>query len=169
MAKKTAKIKQGIFLDIGCGINCQTGFVGMDKRKLPGVQIVHDAERFPWPLDDGSCEVIAASHLIEHIKPWLQIDFMNECWRILKPGGVLMISTPYATSFGFQQDPTHCTSWNEATPRYFAPEPGNILYPIYEPKPWKIEKLFYDKKRNMEVAFRKILTAETEGETNGGK
>jgi len=165
--KKAAKVKQGIFLDVGCGNNCQPGYVGMDKRPLEKVQIVHDAELFPWPLDPDSCEVIMLSHLIEHIKPWLQIDFMNECWRVLKMGGVLMIATPHGLSFGYTQDPTHCSPWNEATPQYFTP--GAMLYEIYRPKPWKLEKISYDKKRNLEVAFRKITETQSEGVENDKK
>ena len=34
-----------IRLDVGCGSNKQHGYVGMDIRKIKGVDIVHDAER----------------------------------------------------------------------------------------------------------------------------
>lgn len=148
------KVEQKIMLDVGCGFNCQPGFVGMDRRKVDGVQIVHDAEVTPWPLDDGSCSVILMSHLIEHIKPWFQIDVIDECWRVLEMGGQLVIAVPYATSFGYYQDPTHCTPWNEATPTYFAP--GNPLYEVYRPKPWSIEKLYWEIHGNMEIVMRKI-------------
>ena len=110
MAKKK-KLKQKIMLDVGCGFNKTHGYIGMDKRKVDGVDIVHDAEKVPWPLDSDACSIIAMSHLIEHIKPWYQIDVINECWRILEPGGLLLIATPYATSFGYSQDPTHCSPW----------------------------------------------------------
>src|SRR2546421_152960 len=40
------------------------------------------------------------------------LRFMDECWRIMKPGGQLMITTPYAGSFGFWQDPTHINGCN---------------------------------------------------------
>ncbi len=42
MASNTKKLKNkaGILLDIGCGGNKQKGFVGMDKRKLKGVDII---------------------------------------------------------------------------------------------------------------------------------
>jgi len=120
---------------------------------VPGVDIVHDIEIFPWPLEDESCALIAMSHLVEHIKPWLQLDLMNECWRVLEPNGVIMISTPYATSFGYNQDPTHCCPWNEATPDYFDPE--KPLYNIYKPKPWKIEHLSWVIIGNLELVMRK--------------
>lgn len=134
-------VKPKLMLDIGCGSNCQKGFVGVDKRKLHGVDIVHDVEVFPWPIEDDSAEVIMCSHIVEHIKPWFQIDFINECWRVLKPGGHLLISTPYGGSYRYNQDPTHCSPWNEATVAYFVK--GTPLYDVYRPKPWKAHTVNY--------------------------
>ena len=62
MAKKRiAKVSQKIMLDIGCGGNKQRGFTGMDKRKLEGVDIVHDVEKIPYPLKANSCAVVTMS------------------------------------------------------------------------------------------------------------
>jgi predicted SAM-dependent methyltransferase len=147
--------KQGIRLDIGCGRNKQVGFIGVDKRDVEGVDVVHDIEVFPWPIPDGCCSVIMMSHVVEHIKPWLQLDMMNELWRVMEVDGLLMIATPYATSFGYYQDPTHCSPWNEATPFYFVK--GHNLYEIYTPKPWKLDReVSWQYQANMEVCFRKL-------------
>lgn len=59
----------GIRLDIGCGGNKQEGFVGIDARNLPGVDIVHNVLKFPWPLESETVLVAVASHLLEHILP----------------------------------------------------------------------------------------------------
>lgn len=156
MAKKTLKLSQKIMLDVGCGFNKQAGYIGMDKRQVDNVDIVHDAEIFPWPLENDSCAVILMSHLIEHIKPWLRIDLLNECWRIMEHDGLLLIVTPHALSFGMSQDPTHIApGWNEATPAYFDPEHSSGLYTIYKPKPWKIVRLVYNTRGNIELAMRK--------------
>ena len=152
---KLAKHK-GIRLDIGCGANKQKGFIGMDKRKLPGVDLVHDLEKFPYPLPNTVCQIIVASHIVEHIKPWLMIDFMNELWRISKVGGQLAIAMPYGVSHGFVQDPTHCNACNETTFQYFCP--AYPLYQIYQPKPWAMVKGFptWQANGNMEVLMEKI-------------
>ena len=149
---------QKMLLDVGCGGNKQHGFVGMDRRKLDGVDIVHDVIDFPWPIKDDACCTVLLSHLIEHIAPDMHIDLMNEIWRILEPNGLLIISTPYPNSFGWHQDPTHCASWNEATPYYFVP--GNALYNVYKPKTWKIEQLTFDMRTTLEVAMRKDVNGE---------
>ena len=65
--RRVLRVNAAIRLDLGCGANKQPGFVGMDIRALPGVDIVHDVEDIPWPLPDGCCMAIMASHLVEHI------------------------------------------------------------------------------------------------------
>jgi predicted SAM-dependent methyltransferase len=143
-----------MLLDIGCGNNKQEGFTGMDKRDLPGVDIVHDLEVFPWPIETASYATVTGSHIFEHIKPWLVIDFMNEIHRILIPMGQLALSMPYGWSKGYIQDPTHCNPANEVTWQYF--DPDYELYKIYEPKKWKIDKGFpqYQANGNLEVLLK---------------
>lgn len=151
-------------LDIACGANKQEGFSGIDIRPLEGVDIVHDLEEFPWPIPDSTVSIAVASHYIEHIKPWLSIDFMNEVWRILEVGGTFAAVTPYPGSRGYWQDPTHCNGWNEATFQYFDPE--YPLYTIYKPRPWKIKEGFpvWQTQGNIEVIMEKIERKEVEDE-----
>ena len=147
-------LKGKILLDVGCGKNVQPGYIGMDKRKLPGVDIVHDIENIPWPFEDGIVSLVLMSHIVEHIKPWLMIDVIDEAWRILEKNGLLFISTPYGGGFRYYQDPTHCCPWNEATVEYFIP--GCPLYEVYEPKPWQMEKRIWVVDADLEIAMRKI-------------
>ena len=147
-------MKQKIFLDVGCGANKQHGFVGMDRRQVDGVDIVHDATVLPWPVENESCATVLMSHVIEHMPPYLHLEIVNEVWRILEDDGLFIVSTPYPNSFGWHQDPTHCASWNEATPYYFVP--GNDLYKVYRPLPWRIEMINFDIRTTLEVALRKV-------------
>ena len=161
--KKIMEKNSGILLDIGAGENKQPGFIGMDKRSLPGVDMVHDLETFPYPLPDECCLTIIGSHIIEHLSPKITIDFFNELWRIMKPNGQLALSTPYAGSPGYWQDPTHCNGFSEITFLYFDPK-SPILYPIYKPKPWKIDKGFpvWQSTNNLEVMMRKMSIKDSE-------
>lgn len=147
---------KNVRLDIGCGRNKQEGFIGMDKREVKGVDIVHDLEIFPWPIPDESCITVVASHFVEHLKPWLMLDFMDEVWRVLLPGSDFAIAVPYAGSRGYWQDPTHINGCNEVTWQYF--DPDFPLYSIYKPKPWKIRRGFpvYQNQGNLEVILQKI-------------
>ena len=152
----------GTLLDIGCGaVKFAPNWTGIDYRPLPGVDIVHDLEVFPYPIPDDSVLTARMSHTIEHMKPWLTLSVMDEIWRIMKPKGQLYIAAPYGVSYRFVQDPTHCNPVNETTFLYFDPAPAhlkggvNILYSIYQPKPWKIEMLYYQDSGDIEVVMSK--------------
>jgi hypothetical protein len=156
LLKRRSKIR----LDLGGGPNPQKGFVVVDRRPLPGVDIVHDLESFPWPLPDNCCSVVLMSHLFEHISPSKTIEFMDEVWRILEHGGQAWIIVPYAGSHGYFQDPTHQNPCNESTFEYFAPilEDGrkSLLYGVYRPKPWMILKREMQLAGNLEVVMTAI-------------
>lgn len=156
--KKLIKDKAHVNVQLGGGLDCPRGFINIDILDDPRVDITHDLETFPWPLPDNSVDLLVASHLVEHINPhkFGFVNFMNEAWRVLKTGGQFMISTPFAGSYGYFQDPTHVNPCNDATFWYFDPMKNNgSLYNVYKPKPWKIKDLAYDMQGNMEVLLVK--------------
>jgi len=83
------------------------------------------------------------------------LRMMDEIWRIMKPQGQLVISTPHGENKGYAQDPTHVNMIVPATMAYFDPLVGTPLYAVYEPAPWKIVKLYYDLNGNIECALEK--------------
>lgn len=157
------KIPKLSLADIGCGRNKQgKDWFGIDYRNIPGiVNLVQDLETFPWKVSSGTFNTAVCSHVVEHISPshGIFISFMNECWRILKPGSDLLISAPYATSVGMFRDPTHCNFINEETWSYFAPDDDFFhggLYHIYSPLPWKIKINTWHSNGNIEVVLTKL-------------
>ena len=150
------------YVDIGCGANKQgKDWFGIDYRKLPGVDLVQDLEVFPWAIPSESFNTAISSHVVEHINPshGIFIAFMNECWRILKPGGEFIIGAPYATSVGMFRDPTHCNFINEETWSYFSPIDQfyqGSLYHIYSPLPWRIKINTWHSTGNIEVVLVKM-------------
>lgn len=149
-----------IQLDIACGEAKAPGFIGMDIRDLPGVDIIWDAEKIPWPLPDESVNRAMASHYIEHINPanFGMINFMNEVWRVMQYDCQFAVLLPYGGSPRYWQDPTHVNGCTENTFRYFDPiidGEFSQLYRIYRPKPWKITSLRYDPLGDIEVIMTK--------------
>lgn len=125
--------KKSLRLDLGCGANKQKGALGIDARALPGVDIVHDLETFPWPLPDNCARVAFMSHFWEHVKPWLTLKFMAELHRVMQHEGQVLIAAPYGTEFRFVQDPTHCNPTNEATFCYWDKAHASGLWHVYKP------------------------------------
>lgn len=151
-------------LDIACG-NHKNGlsWTGMDIQPLPGVDIVHDVNLHPWPIESDSVETAHAWHIVEHIPPvcvteygtrFPFINFMNECWRVLKPGALIDIECPHGASDVFLHDPTHCNHVTEVTWEYF--DPSRERYRVFRPKPWHIHQLDYTRDGNVNVVLQKL-------------
>lgn len=161
MKKKVEKIlksKSVVNIQLGGGEDAPRNFINVDIRDIPQVDIVWDLEKTPWPFPDNCADMLVASHLVEHINPHkgVFINFMDEAWRIAKVGAEFLISTPFAGSYGYYQDPTHVNPCNDATFWYFDPLKNHgSLYRVYKPKPWKIKAEAWDMQGNLEVLLVK--------------
>ena len=78
-----------------------------DMYDFEGIDVTHDLNVLPWPWEDNSFDSIVCNHVLEHLDSFL--NFHNECWRILKPGGSLYLETPCAGMDADLEfcDPTH--------------------------------------------------------------
>ena len=48
----------------------------------------------PLPFNDSTFNYIYSSHCLEHV-PWYQVDFaISECFRVMKPNGIIEIHVP---------------------------------------------------------------------------
>lgn len=158
---------EGFSLDLGCGEGKQKGYIGMDRRVVPGVDIVWDIESVapvpawarnvvgaassPWPIPDNSVDKLLCSHVLEHITPSVLPAVMDEMWRVMRWDGQVLIAVPHGDSYGFRQDPTHIGMFNESTFSYFDPAQG--LWGIYKLKPWLIRRMHSSPYHNMEVVL----------------
>lgn len=133
------KAKQSLRIDLGCGPSKQEGadVIGIDARALPGVDIVHNLEDFPWPLPSDCVRVAFMSHFWEHLDPSKTMPFMAELHRVMLHDGQVLIASPYGVEFRFVQDPTHRNPSNEAT--FFYWDRLHPLWGVYEPPCFHLE------------------------------
>lgn len=109
-------------------------WVNADRNAEPGVDLVFDAFKYPWPMEDNSYDGALLSHLCEHIpheinlvgehdeRDYLSVRtqsgplaamqdgwyaFMSELHRVCAPGAIIHILSPYGWSQGALSDPTH--------------------------------------------------------------
>jgi len=96
-------------LDIGCGINKYPfgKVTGMDIVDLPGVDIIHDMESFPYPFESESFDKIIMQHTLEHVSKEnnTNIKIIEEIYRLLISNGLLIVEVPIGQWFNY--DPTH--------------------------------------------------------------
>lgn len=94
----------------------------LDVRPFPGVDVIHDLNCTPWPFPDNSFAEVVAIHVVEHLRDLVQ--FMDEAWRVLRPGGTVYLVTPEAgADFDLTHaDPTHVRCYRVHTfVNYFLP------------------------------------------------
>ncbi len=111
-------------LDIGCGNRKRVGFLGLDSVCVDGVDVVCDIENNLLPFRDNTFDVISALHVLEHISDLNAV--LDELSRVLKPGGRLQITTPYAGDLRAFQDPTHVRYFTIKTFEYFVAEGARV-------------------------------------------
>lgn len=73
------------------------GWVNLDSQNVPPDRvpdIVLDFTAKPLPFPDGSVVMIVAEHCVEHMGCGESAPMLRECWRVLAPGGSLIITVP---------------------------------------------------------------------------
>ncbi|HEY3504511.1 MAG TPA: class I SAM-dependent methyltransferase, partial [Actinocatenispora sp.] len=71
-------------------------------RRYPEVAAVR-GNAVALPVADGSVDAVVSMQLVEHL--WDQPAHVAECARVLRPGGVLVLSTPNRLTFSPGYDP----------------------------------------------------------------
>jgi SAM-dependent methyltransferase len=152
-------VKEDIFagkkaLDVGCGGRKLPGSVGMDILKLPGVDVVHSFNTFPWPFADNTFDVILMNHALEHVGD--VVATMEELHRILKPGGRAVLQVPYFRCVDAYGDPTHTHFFTHVTLDYFVKDAGLAKY-AYSDKLFKKVGFWYGWPHSSKNPLRQII------------
>ena len=84
------KIKK---LQLGSGPTSFDGWLCTDIAPTSDRVVYLDATK-PFPFDNGTFDYVFTEHLIEHISWHEGLLMLQECRRVLKPGGTIRIGTP---------------------------------------------------------------------------
>jgi predicted SAM-dependent methyltransferase len=90
---QAAQASGALRLNLGCGHVPEAGYINVDMRDLPGVDVV--AEEGALPFEPGSVDEIFSSHLVERFpQEEMRHRLLPHWYRMLKPGGCLHAVTP---------------------------------------------------------------------------
>ncbi len=134
-------------LDIGCGRGEWLELLGergiaaygidinatmVDRTAAMGLDVRHEGlVGHLGGLEDGCRSAITAFHVVEHLPLEVLVDMIDECLRVLAPGGVLLFETPNAETMRvgattFYNDPTHRNPVLPAPLRFILQQRGFI-------------------------------------------
>jgi SAM-dependent methyltransferase len=100
-------------LEVGCGEGYGTDLLARTARHVVGIdydaltaahaRATYQTASFvranlaALPVPSGSVDVVATLQVVEHV--WDHAEFIEECRRVLRPGGRLMMTTPNRLTF----------------------------------------------------------------------
>lgn len=128
-------------LNLGCGNRPLEGAINHDRTLFaPYVDCAHDLDDRPWPWEPESFDRIHAESVVEHLDDF--IGFFNECWRLLRLGGTVLIVVPRWDHINVAIDPTHKRGYHPQSFHFLDPETewGRKAH-MYTPYRWQILKL----------------------------
>lgn len=128
-------------LNIGAGNKIMAGAINHDLvRHRPEIDVAHDLNVLPWPWPDETFDKVIARAVLEHLDIDL-VTSLNECWRLLKPGGIVYLKLPYWDSDIAHQDPTHRWFFSMKSFDQFDPDRRRGReYGFYTDRHWRIVK-----------------------------
>lgn len=117
--------EETIKINLGAGSEPTPGWINTDWLEMPGIDRVFNLLEYPWPFESNSAHEIKAIDVLEHMPNFTAdnksgaIEFVKECWRILKPGGLLTIQVPHWQSPNCWIDLTHVRGFDKRSMDYF--------------------------------------------------
>jgi len=79
-------------LHVGGGPRCLAGWLNTDIALFPGVMQMDAGQ--PFPFSDAVFDYVFTEHMIEHVSVESAMLMLRECYRVLKNGGVIRVTTP---------------------------------------------------------------------------
>lgn len=108
-------------LSLGAGKQAKhPGLTQIDISKDVNPDIVWDLTKFPYPIESKSFQIVECNDVIEHLDNIPAV--LEECHRVLTPGGILRITTPHFSCSNSYIDPTHKFHLSYFSFDYFTPE-----------------------------------------------
>jgi SAM-dependent methyltransferase len=108
-------------LDLGCGARKRPGALGADICRLPGVDVIADLSRLPYPFATASVDQVHLNHVLEHMES--PVEVLAEVWRISRTGSKVYIRVPHYTGTFAWKDPTHKRCFTSESFAYFGANP----------------------------------------------
>jgi len=105
----------GFFLELckkwglsAMGIEGSEEMIEKMNARYPGLKVIHHLLSDRFPIEDCSFQTVIFNEVIEHLELELQVHCLNEIFRLLVPGGCIIVHSPSKYNLlQKKEDPTH--------------------------------------------------------------
>lgn len=161
-------------LHCGCGLNLFPGWLNTDQYRLNDgdgnesrakriacvngslFYLEHDAT-VPFPIASGTFDWVYSEHFLEHLEPTAAISWLKDARRMLKPGGLLRLTTPDLAGY--------VEGYMDRRSRFFAGHRKRVLHLFPNGAPsrraWMINQIFYFWEHRWVYDFDEVVHAAT--------
>lgn len=126
---------RGMVINLGPGdFKVMPGTIGVGPASNALTDVIWEYPA-PLPYDNGSVSVVHAHHFLEHFDGEDAVKILREIERVLMPGGVAYITTPYPGTPLQYHALDHKSNWNEETWQWLF---NNPYYSSGDGKIWRL-------------------------------
>ncbi len=94
-------------VNVGCGYDHRPGWVNVDAGGACDPDIVAPVEVIDYYFEESSVDLLMARHLLEHLGSYQLKKAIEAIWHVMKPGGEVIVITPYGDHSSAWADPDH--------------------------------------------------------------
>jgi predicted SAM-dependent methyltransferase len=123
-ARATSFFRGCTKLNLGCGGNVRFGWTNVD-RMTPGA--VDWDLTLPLPVRPKSVDFIYSEHFVEHLSHEQGLAHFKDCFRVLRPTGILRISTPNLRYLVQLYSEQRIDEWKDDLARFEPHSPAQML------------------------------------------
>lgn len=139
-------------LSLGAGLDRSlSGAVTVDANPRTSPDIVHDLNRFPWPLPSNEFDEVLCREVIEHLDDIVKT--MEEIHRVATHGAKVFITTPHYSCANSYTDPTHRHHLGFFSFDYFTGENQWDFYTDARYRKVRARLFFYGRYKNLHVSW----------------
>lgn len=80
-------------VNLGCGNRYHKDWINLDFKSNSEYVIEYDLHT-TLPFENESVDVVYTSHVLEHFSKCFAPKFLEECYRVLKPDGIIRVIVP---------------------------------------------------------------------------
>ena len=81
------------YLNLGCGYRSHPQWTNVNFVATGKKVIAHDLSK-NIPFADNTFDLVYHSHVLEHFSQAVAVNFIEECYRVLRPGGIVRVVVP---------------------------------------------------------------------------
>lgn len=145
-------------LNVGCGRDYREGWMNVDISRDVKAEHHFDIRRGMWPFYDVYFDEIYISGVLEQVGDNDEfIHVMNECHRVLKPGGLMTVIVPNAKYAIAHRDPMDVRKFTPETFAYFGAgmREYKLYGSVYGFKEWRTMDVSENDRHILTVSFIK--------------